>query len=379
VAAKPAETAPREPVAAKPVGATREPALTKPVGTTPREPVAAKPVAPAAPEPAPVEAAQPVSADEVVEVEAPEPKPVEPASAKPVDATAAPEPKPAEGAAPPAKPAPTPPAKGQPGMFAPVTQVPLDAPARRGGSAGIAWLVAVIVATGGITAFYSARAQLGEVREELGTERTAHAQTQASLDTSRTELAALQAKVDALEADRAQLDAERTQLAEEARQKAEALEAMTRTQDELQQKLQAEVAKGSVLISQQQGELVVDLIDQVVFDSGEAELNEQGKAVLRQVGETLARVPDKIIQVSGHTDNQKISRKLAKEYPSNWELSVARATNVVRYLQEQVKVPGNRLVAAGIAEYRPIASNRTNAGRSRNRRIEVRLLPLPKK
>jgi len=239
---------------------------------------------------------------------------------------------------------------------------PFEPPPRRS-SAGVAWLVAVVVATGGITAFYSVRADLGE-------ERTAHAATLETLDTSRHEVETLQAKI-------AFLEAERAILAEEARRKAEALAAMEKTQEELRQRLQEEVSKGSVLISDQHGELVVDLLDKVVFDSGEAELNERGKAVLRQVGETLARVPDKVIQVTGHTDDLNISRRLVKRFPTNWELSTARATNVVRYLQDVVGVPGEKLIAAGMAEYRPIARNTTKAGRSRNRRIEVRLLPAP--
>lgn len=238
-----------------------------------------------------------------------------------------------------------------------------NAAPKRQGNAGLAWLVALVVATGGITAFYSARS-------ELGTERAAHTEALVHLDTSRAELDALRAQVEALEA-------ERDSLAQDTRQKEEALAAMRRTQDELQERLQAEVEKGSVLISQQRGELVVDLIDRIVFDSGEAELNEAGKAVLRKVGETLAQVPDKVIQVSGHTDGLPISRKLADRFPTNWELSVARATNVIRFLQEEIEIPGDRLVAAGQAEFRPIATNKSAAGRSRNRRIEVRLLPKP--
>jgi chemotaxis protein MotB len=231
-----------------------------------------------------------------------------------------------------------------------------------------AWIVAaaaVLVSVGALAAYLSARS-------DVGTERKALANTLVTVGTLRADNAALQQRIDGLEADR-------KQLAEEARVKAEALAAMQSTQDELQQRLQAEVTKGSVLISQQQGELVVDLIDQVVFDSGKAELNEKGKAVLWQVGETLARVPDKVIQVSGHTDSLPISGKLKEEFPTNWELSTARATQVVRYLQEVVKVPANRLVAAGLAETRPIARNTTWSGRSKNRRIEVRLLPMPKK
>ncbi len=240
-------------------------------------------------------------------------------------------------------------------------------PARdRRSSTAIPWLaaaVAAILAVGGLAAFLSARA-------DLSTERAALAETLVTVGSLRADNATLQERIDGLEVDR-------EKLAEEARIKAEALAAMQATQDELQQRLQAEVKKGSVLISQQQGELVVDLIDQVVFDSGEAELNDQGKAVLRQVGETLARVPNKIIQVSGHTDHLRIAGKLEEQFPTNWELSTARATQVVRYLQDELKIPGKRLVAAGLAEFRPIARNTTRAGRSKNRRIEVRLLPLP--
>lgn len=241
------------------------------------------------------------------------------------------------------------------------TPAKTSSPRPKPGSAGLAWLVALVVATGGITAFYS-------VRSELGTERAAHTETRVELDTSRAEVESLRAKV-------RELEEERDRIAADARQKEEALEALRQAQDELRDRLQAEIAKGNVLISQQRGELVVDLIDKIVFDSGEAELNEDGQEVLRKVGETLAKVPDKIIQVSGHTDDKPIARKLAQRFPTNWELSVARATNVVRFLQEEVKIPGDRLVAAGMAEHRPIATNRTPAGRRKNRRIEVRLLP----
>ena len=236
-------------------------------------------------------------------------------------------------------------------------------PARRTFTAILGWVVAAIVAGGGLTAWLTSRA-------ELESARAAQADTLVTVGTLRAENQSLESRI-------AELDAARKQLEEEARAKAEALAAMEKTQNELQQRLQAEVEKGNVLISQQHGELVVDLLDKVVFDSGEAELNERGKAVLFLVGETLAAVPDKIIQVSGHTDSWPITGKLAERFPTNWELSTARATEVVRYLQDVVKIPGNRLVAAGLAEFRPIARNTTAAGRSRNRRIEVRLLPMP--
>lgn len=219
------------------------------------------------------------------------------------------------------------------------------------------------MATGAITAIYS-------TRSELGSERAAHTEARENLDTSRAEIEVLREQLDVLQA-------EREALAREAREKEEALDAMRQAQDELRDRLETEVARGRVLISQQHGELIVGLIDRIVFDSGEAELNEEGQAVLRTVGETLAQVPDKVIQVSGHTDGLPISDKLADRFPTNWELSVTRATNVVRFLQDEVGIPGERLIAAGMAEHRPIATNATRAGRSTNRRIEMRLLPKP--
>jgi chemotaxis protein MotB len=95
-----------------------------------------------------------------------------------------------------------------------------------------------------------------------------------------------------------------------------------------------------------------------------------------RVGAILAAINDKQIQVSGHTDQLPIGEKRSAQFPTNWELSVARATNVVRFLQEKANVPGDRLVASGYGEFHPVASNKTSAGRARNRRIEILLTPL---
>jgi chemotaxis protein MotB len=79
---------------------------------------------------------------------------------------------------------------------------------------------------------------------------------------------------------------------------------------------------------------------------------------------------------SGHTDGTRIVSSTTQEkFPTNWELSTARATNVVRFLQEQGKVPGAELVAVGFAEFRPVASNASAEGRRKNRRIEIVLVP----
>ena len=136
-----------------------------------------------------------------------------------------------------------------------------------------------------------------------------------------------------------------------------------------------EIAKGDIRLSQSGGKLRVDLVDKILFDSGEAVVSKRGEGVLARVGGVLATMDDKQIQVSGHTDSNPISEKLAPQFPTNWELSVTRAVNVVRFLEEKANVPAKNLIATGYGQYHPIASNKTAAGRARNRRIEILLTP----
>jgi chemotaxis protein MotB len=196
--------------------------------------------------------------------------------------------------------------------------------------------------------------------------------TQAELDATREQNAVARRKMQALESAQAELAA----LVEQRESEVDTLQ---QTQKELAAKLEKEIEQGNVAISQGRGQLVVDLIDKILFDSGEAAPNESGMAVLRQVGESFRKVPGKLIQVTGHTDTVPISPKLIERFPSNWELSTQRATNVVRFLQDEVKIPGARLAAVGRSQYDPVANNAKKAGRRRNRRIEVRLMPMPER
>ena len=118
------------------------------------------------------------------------------------------------------------------------------------------------------------------------------------------------------------------------------------------------------------------IVNRIVFDTGSAEVNAEGLQVLNTVGELLKKsLEGREIRVEGHTDSRTIGPELAEKYPTNWELSVARAVNVVRYLQEKVKIPPSKLYAVGYGPYRPIADNDTEEGRALNRRIEIVLTP----
>jgi len=143
--------------------------------------------------------------------------------------------------------------------------------------------------------------------------------------------------------------------------------------DALVHNLAAEVEKGQLKVRQYQNMLAVDLAEQIFFDSGKATLKSEGKEVLSKVGEALKSYDDKVIRVVGHTDNIPMAKSATAASPTNWELSVSRATNVVRHLQE-VGIPPERLVPSGRGEYDPVASNDTAEGRQKNRRIEIMLI-----
>jgi chemotaxis protein MotB len=198
-----------------------------------------------------------------------------------------------------------------------------------------------------------------EKNQEIGALKS----EQQDLQKKRSEL---QEQIKALESQRASLEQEKAQLLASS-QKNQA------QYDTLVRNLTDEVQKGQLQVRQFKNMLTVDVAEQLFFDSGQANLKNTGKDVLKKVGDTLKTYDDKVIRIIGHTDNVPIARGLQKAFPSNWELSVARATTVVRNLQE-VGVPAERMIASGRAEYAPVASNDTPEGRKKNRRIEITLI-----
>jgi chemotaxis protein MotB len=205
----------------------------------------------------------------------------------------------------------------------------------------------------------------------------------ASASATQQELKAVKAKVTELEtqktqleADKEELEAAKAELSKSMAAKEGELNELKGTYDSFLDKMKEEIARGEINLEQTGGKLRVGLVDKVLFDPGEAEISKQGEGILTRVAEALAGIPDKQIQVSGHTDKMPINSKLIEKYPTNWELSTARATHVVRFLAEKADVPPQRLVASGYSEFHPIASNKTPAGRAKNRRIEILLTPM---
>jgi len=154
----------------------------------------------------------------------------------------------------------------------------------------------------------------------------------------------------------------------------EEVQTVSRTYEDLLNEMKGEIEQGQIAITELKGKLTVDVVDKILFESGRAEVKPEGLDVLKRVVEILITVTDKIIRVEGHTDNVPIAGTLAKRYPTNWELSAARAINITRYLEKEGLDPA-LLSAAAFGEYQPVADNETPEGRAKNRRIAIILLP----
>jgi len=225
---------------------------------------------------------------------------------------------------------------------------------------------------------------------------------EAEADNQAKELASLQQKLNNMKADRdqlkeafanatsdqsktitdmrqknANLEAENTRLKEnlaDLKKKEAEVQSESNTYKQLMQEMKGEIAKGQVTISELKGKLTLDVVDKILFASGQAEVTKEGLAVLNRVIDILKNVKDKAIRIEGHTDNVRIKGKLARQYPTNWELSAARAINVTKYLQQQGIDP-TLLSATAFGEYKPVANNDSSEGRAKNRRIAIILLP----
>ena len=230
----------------------------------------------------------------------------------------------------------------------------------------------------------------GQLNSELGNVRSHITDLEQKLASgsasAQEEITKLQKQASELEADAARIAKEREQLRQEQSQLAATLEQerlakeeeiarLTRTQEALSKSLQDEISKGNITIQQVRDRLTINMVDRVLFDSGHAQVKPAGVKVLKEVGDVINKISDKQIRIEGHTDNVPISTKLQDRFKTNWELSTARATTVVRYLIDQGGVDRQYLSAVGYADTHPLASNNSEEGRSSNRRIEIVLYP----
>jgi chemotaxis protein MotB len=123
------------------------------------------------------------------------------------------------------------------------------------------------------------------------------------------------------------------------------------------------------LIDNERG-ITIRILDNILFESGQAELGESSKTVLSKLADIMRDLPNDI-RIEGHTDNVPIK---TADYPSNWHLSVARATSTAYYLMNQEGMSEDKVSIVGYSEYNPVASNETPEGRALNRRVDIVIL-----
>jgi chemotaxis protein MotB len=135
-----------------------------------------------------------------------------------------------------------------------------------------------------------------------------------------------------------------------------------------------DAGKNNITVARDSRGLIIRISDTMVFAPGRADILPQNRDLLNRIAELLAEVPNQII-VEGHTDNVPIH---TPQFPTNWELSVARATTIVRYFVEQRAIDAERISVGGYGEFRPIAWNDTPEGRVKNRRVDIVVLQTPR-
>jgi len=150
-------------------------------------------------------------------------------------------------------------------------------------------------------------------------------------------------------------------------------EQLAKTQLLLQKRLKEELTKGDLQVSMQDKGLVVTVLNKILFDSGQTSLKKTAVSTLDKVGAVLKKeAAAHVIYVEGHTDTDPIKHS---GFKSNWELSTARATEVVHFFVDKTGVNPERLVALGYGEFHPIASNASVKGKAQNRRVEIVISP----
>ena len=211
-------------------------------------------------------------------------------------------------------------------------------------------------------------AQVQELIEQLKAEQLARAE----LDKER---ATREGNIQILTQSKEDLSRSLKEQAEERSAREAEIRRLTELHEQLKQSLKSEIEKGAIRIKQVQDRLRINVIDQILFDSGKAEITTAGIKVLNRVSDVLKTVTDKQIRIEGHTDTVPIGPKIVNRFPTNWELSTARATSVVRYLIDKGGLEETPFAAVGYAYNRPVADNETPDGREQNRRIEIVLYP----
>lgn len=224
-------------------------------------------------------------------------------------------------------------------------------------------------------------AELGKTQSSLSSAQSTIDKQRGEIESNIEEISKTKAELTALEKNKLALDQELTDSqalldATEAQlETMRQIEAETKKRNEIYahfvKELQKMIDGGQLTVSIEKGRIVINLPDNVLFATGHAKVNPEGQEALKQIATVLKEFSDRSFQIEGHTDNIPIT---SAAYPSNWELSAARALNVLHLMIEE-GVDVKNVSAAGFGEFHPRADNATKEGRALNRRIEIIMLP----
>jgi len=200
------------------------------------------------------------------------------------------------------------------------------------------------------------------------------AKTRTSLQSTEGERNKLKEEMDSIGADRdalaKKLGATKKEIDELRKARAMA-EQRTKTFRQLLERLKSMISSGKLQVEIRKGRMIVKMSDKILFDPGKTMLKKDGKVALKQLAAVLKDIGERDYLIAGHTDNIPIK---TRQFKSNWELSAARAVEVVKFMQREGVDP-KHLAAAGFSEYDPVGDNTSDDGRRTNRRIEIVLLP----
>jgi chemotaxis protein MotB len=225
-------------------------------------------------------------------------------------------------------------------------------------------------------------AEQADAKHKLNYTETRLGYTEESREKCIDSLADCQGKFKEKEGEKVQLSQEMEELQVSLDESQSTIEQQTKvirdlhaTRIKIESSLKEQIENQEIKLEEIEGKLKVTLVDKILFNTGKVEVSKRGEEVLLELADTLRENKDQNIVIEGHTDDVPIGLVLVEKYPTNWELSTARAVRVVRFLQEKGWLEPERLSATGYSYYKPVASNDTAEGRRQNRRIEIILVP----
>jgi chemotaxis protein MotB len=216
---------------------------------------------------------------------------------------------------------------------------------------------------------------IAALKAELASRGILVTQVKGRLEGTTSQIVSLKEEVARVETETGMLQRSLSDLkGEEARLKTK-IGQLQSTHNTIVSELKSQIQNKEVSIKELEEKLSITFVDRILFESGRATITREGRVVLGKVGDILKNVRGKQIRVVGHTDNKPILPRYQSKFPSNWELSAARAGAVARYFQKEIGLDPTNMEAVGCSFYEPIASNETKEGRAQNRRVNIIIAP----